>query len=290
MGNITANIPTLVIAKVTATFASLGLDTTKVSIIREAPSVANGTFKSFNPIPGYINAITGFTQGKRYILYPKADLELSTIVSPPEKEPIKVGYIGDSTVAAWMGASTLAALLFTEDEIALGYEAENLAVPGDTIAQQRTVWENRSDKTSFGLLFVEIGLNELDPTEAASVAIARLQAFINVIASTKAESCILVIKTMTPCKERLMNLYSPNGEAANQKKLDIDEAIKGNGPNAITGVNYRISEHTEALNDGEGNLKLYFQATPVDGIHPNNLGKKPIIDIDRLKLYEYGVL
>lgn len=78
--NIFANIPALVFAKETASFSSLGINSTKVSVIREAPTVANGTFKSFFPITGYINAITGFTRGKAYILYPKIDMDLTEVL------------------------------------------------------------------------------------------------------------------------------------------------------------------------------------------------------------------
>lgn len=76
--NVFADIPAAVVAKTSISFASAGLDATKVRIIYEV----GDPLKSF--IPGRaINAISGFTQDKGYYIVPLISLDLSAILAPP---------------------------------------------------------------------------------------------------------------------------------------------------------------------------------------------------------------
>lgn len=76
--NVFADKPAAIVAKTSISFASAGLDATKVRVIYEV----GDPLKSF--IPGRaINAITGFTQDKGYYMVPAVDLDLSAIVAPP---------------------------------------------------------------------------------------------------------------------------------------------------------------------------------------------------------------
>jgi len=181
--------------------------------------------------------------------------------------PFKAYALGDSTVAAFAGGTALMQLFDT------GYTEIDLSVPGHTIAQQKTAWVNQTivaDETAW--VIMQIGLNDLAPAEAASVAIARLQDLADTI---KAEigSKPLLIAQMIPCRQRLINLYgATDGPIAYQKWLDMNAAIAGLGPTPITGVQGRITEHVPLMDDGNGNLRAGFDTG--DGIHPNNAGRQ----------------
>jgi lysophospholipase L1-like esterase len=145
-----------------------------------------------------------------------------------------------------------------------------IAVAGDTIAQQKTAWTARADKATFEAVVVQVGLNDLDPAEAASVAIARLQDLVDTINADV--SVPVYIAQMTPCRARLITVYGGvNGPISYQKWLDINAAIAGTGGTPITGVDGRITSHATSMNDGAGNLLAAYDSG--DGIHPNNKGR-----------------
>lgn len=176
--------------------------------------------------------------------------------------------IGDSTVAAYAGGTAILDLV-TSNRI-----KNSLAVPGQTIAQQKAVWQATSiTPSSVGWVIVQIGLNDLDPSEAASVAIARLQDLVNTIRTTIGSNKPLLISKMIPCRQRLINIYgSTNGLVSYQKWLDMNAAIAGSGATPVTGVDGRITSHEPLMNDGSGNLKAIYDTG--DGIHPNTAGRQ----------------
>lgn len=121
---------------------------------------------------------------------------------------------------------------------------------------------------------MQVGLNDLAPTEAASVAVTRLQVLVNSIADD-APNARIVVATMTPCRARLIAVYGgTNGEKAYQKWLSMNDAIAGIGGGPITGVDARVTSHTDSLNDGSGNLAAAYDTG--DGIHENNAAREII--------------
>lgn len=176
--------------------------------------------------------------------------------------------LGDSTVAN-NGVNQPAILSL----LASGRIKNYLAVPGHTIAQQKTVWVGTTVVAAdVGWVIVQIGLNDLAPAEAASVAIARLQDLINTVRATIGPTKTLLISQMIPCRQRLINIYGAvDGVTSQQKWVDMNAAIAGTGPTPITGVDGRITSHVALMGDGAGNLKSIYDTG--DAIHPNTAGR-----------------
>jgi lysophospholipase L1-like esterase len=154
----------------------------------------------------------------------------------------------------------------------------NIAVGGHTIVDQKTSWETFTPalKASFNYVFIEVGLNDLNPAETAADALVRYQALVDSVIAG-ATSAKIITCTMTPCKSRMIGTYGAvNGLVAYQKWLDMNEAIRGQGANAITGMDAYVDAHTTALDDGSGNLAAAYNLG--DGIHENNAGRIIIAD------------
>lgn len=181
--------------------------------------------------------------------------------------------IGDSTIADYSGQNSILTQMKTIREL----NEYTLAVPGDTIADQLTDWNNLTTQTkdSFDYVFIQVGLNDLNPAESAQTTLIRYQNLVNAIISTINVYCKVYACTMTPCKERLTDLYgATNGLIAYQKWLDMNEAFKGLGSYAITGTYGYVYEHTDLLNDGNGNLKPEYEIPALnDHIHENNAAR-----------------
>lgn len=172
-----------------------------------------------------------------------------------------VAVVGDSTVASYLGYPALPSYLNIDQRL--------VAVPADTISQQKTRWTARSDKSAYEAVIVQVGLNDLNPAEASSVAIARLQDLVNTI--NLDVTCPIYISTMIPCLARLVTIYAGSAGTAYAKWQAMNEAISGGGATPITGVDYRISGHETSMNDGAGNLLAAYDSG--DGIHPNDAGR-----------------
>lgn len=197
--------------------------------------------------------------------------------------------IGDSTIAEYLGQNGVDVYLLKDGDMFAGATILNQAAPGDTIAQQKSIYLNDADKSEYDYVIIQVGLNDLDPLENASVAIARYQDLVNTINDNKKDSCIIIVSSMLECKSRLTFFYgNTNGLIAYQKLLDINEAIMGGGSTPITGVNYRNNTHIQALNDGEGNLAFIYDVG--DLIHETNAGRKIIADAMRKALFKGGLL
>jgi hypothetical protein len=176
--------------------------------------------------------------------------------------------IGDSTVAAYAGGTAILDLVISSRT------KNSLAVPGQTIAQQKSVWQSATvNPVLVGWVVIQIGLNDLVPSEAASVAIARIQDLVATVRTKIGSSKPILISQMTPCRQRLTDIYgSTNGPISYQKWLDINSAIAGSGSTPITGVEGRITSHVELMNDGTGNLLSTYNTG--DNIHPNTAGRQ----------------
>ena len=176
--------------------------------------------------------------------------------------------LGDSTIAAHLGQNAVM------DYVDSVYVKRSLAVPGNTIAAQQVAWESSANRDSPMWVTIQVGLNDLNPAEAASVAIGRLQALVNSVALLSPSTTKVFISKMTPCRASLISTYGGiNGPIAYQKWLDMNESIAGDGATPITGVYGRITSHEPLLNDGVGNLAAAYN---IDDIHENNAGREII--------------
>lgn len=192
------------------------------------------------------------------------------IISPP----FQVVIIGNSTIAAYLGQNEVGSYLFTPEEITAGCSYTSLAVPGHTILQQNGAWSGLSNKTSYEVALLQIGLNDMAPGESAATALARYQALIDDIRADAPDITIITCK-MLPCRQRWIDLYGgTNGPIAYQKQLDMNDAMMGIGPNAITGMDATVSDHYDLLSDGSGNLDAAYDMG--DHIHENNAGRQVI--------------
>ncbi|HLP86503.1 MAG TPA: tail fiber domain-containing protein, partial [Candidatus Paceibacterota bacterium] len=197
--------------------------------------------------------------------------------------------IGDSTSAAYGGQNSVDTYLLTSSDTLVGTTITNQAVSGHTILQQQNTWTADANKATYDWIVVMVGLNDLDPAESAATALGRYQTLINTINAGKKTGAIVIVSTMTPDRQWLINTYGGvNGPIAYQKWLDMNTAIMGGGANAITGVSYRVNNHTLALNDGSGNMALAYDNG--DYIHENNAGRALIASEWRSVLNRAGFL
>ncbi|MEN3976603.1 tail fiber domain-containing protein [Emcibacter sp. SYSU 3D8] len=179
--------------------------------------------------------------------------------------------LGDSTIASYLGQNEVGYYLLTSSDGLIGTTVTTLAQPGHTIDQQKALWTADSNKATYDWIIVQVGLNDLLYSESAATALARYQSLIDTINAEKKASAVVVVATMTPLKQRLIDLYgASNGAISYQKWLDMNVAIMGGGANAITGVQYRVHNHTTELDDGTGNLAAIYN---IDNVHENNAAR-----------------
>jgi hypothetical protein len=175
--------------------------------------------------------------------------------------------LGDSTVAMYLDETALIELVGT-DRI-----KNNLAVPGHTIEQQQSVWNATTVvAATVGWVVVQLGLNNMNPATTAAAELAKLQSLITSIRSKIGLTAPILISKMTPAAQRWTDVYgATNGPIAQQKWIDMNDAIAGNGSTPITGVQARIISHVPLMADSSGNLKAEFNTG--DGIHPTTAGR-----------------
>jgi len=192
--------------------------------------------------------------------------------------------IGDSTIASYACGLQVRDWMLNSCDTANGDFCNSLAVAGNTILQQQTIFLADNNREKYKYVIVEIGLNDLHFSESATTAMLRYQKFIDTINAVNPTAKIIVSK-MIPCKQRLINVYgATNGLVSYNKWLAMNSAIM----NTITGVDYRISRHCDLLNDGNGNLKAIYDCG--DGIHENNNARKIIAAEFRKALNVLGLL
>lgn len=207
-------------------------------------------------------------------------LLLSSIIVKSQPYP-KICIIGNSTVASYLGQNSIS--YYLNNNICCWIT--DLSVPGNTIDQQRAYWDALSlpHKRSFSYVFVEIGLNDLISSDPLLDALGRYQRLIDSIYVNKKTSCKIIGCTMTPCKQRLIDIYGVvNGALSYAKWQAINEAIKGNS-NPILHIDRVVSEHTTTLNDGNGNLSATYDMG--DHIHETNAARDTIANYWIAKIY-----
>jgi lysophospholipase L1-like esterase len=175
-----------------------------------------------------------------------------------------IGIVGNSTIAAYAGGESIASLMNGTST----YSITDISVPGYTIHQEDSVWRLLpvDVKKSLDYVFVEIGLNDLDPEESAKEALLRYQSLINLIRSETSESCKIITSTMTPLKQRLINSYGmTKGLISYKKWIDMNTAMIGSGPDKIVNFDSYCDSHTGLLSDGKGSLSPSYDTG--DGVH-----------------------
>lgn len=206
------------------------------------------------------------------------------IVSPLARNGVSGGsvtpnrglVVGDSTVATYNSNPGIHLLVLSKAETNAGFVLDSIAVPGDTIADQKTDWVAYADKLLLDYVIVEVGLNDLNPAVATATTIAAYQDLIDTIRAGVSSSCLIMLQTMTPCYERFADVgYDPTlGQA---KWVAVNDAIMGRGSSPITGADIREEAHTIALSmDVSGNAALATIYDNGDHIHPNKYGRSVI--------------
>ncbi len=186
-----------------------------------------------------------------------------------------IGIIGNSTIAAYAGGESIAALM----NITSAYSITDISVPGYTIHQEDSLWRAipTGVKQMLNYVFIEIGLNDLEPEEPAQEALLRYQSLINLVRSETNSSCRIITSTLTPCKQRLIYLYGiEDGLIAYRKWLEMNAAMVGTGPDKIINFDSYCSSHTKALSDSLGNLDSSYDTG--DGIHETTRARQIIAD------------
>lgn len=178
---------------------------------------------------------------------------------------------GDSTLAAWAGQNAVASYLISNIDITQGSSLIDISVGGQTILQQKAIWDARSDKNTFDYVIVQVGHNDL--ADPISTIIGRLQSYVDSINSTKKSTCKVIVGTLTPARKRY-DLDVPSGLGYNNW-LALNNAIMGVGSTIITGVYFRTNIHTLSIQDFDtvesninGRLARIYDTG--DGIHENN--------------------
>lgn len=203
--------------------------------------------------------------------------------------PTKGVCIGNSTVAKYHGGESVATLLFTAEEEAAGFSCSSLAVPGHSINQQLEAWKNFKDRGDVDWIIVQIGLNDLDPSDPVDSTLNRYQQLIDNINLMKKSNAKVIVACMIPCRQRLINIYKLGKVSFAKWKL-VNNAIMGKVKKMITGVDYRIDGYVTVLGDTNNNLRPEFQTVKVDHIHENTAGRMVIAGFWRLALAKFKFL
>lgn len=201
-----------------------------------------------------------------------------------QRIPSLGAFISNSTIAAYLGQNSVPSYVINVLDTAAGIKIDELAVAGHTIVQQQAVYLNSANKALYGWVLVEIGLNDLNPAENVSITMSRYQHLIDTI-NYYSTNALVVVGTMTPCKERCIDVYGAvNGLVSYQKWLDMNTAIL----TTITNADARVSAHTALLNDGNGNLATIYDMG--DHIHENNTARRIIANEYIKALTTLGIL
>jgi len=178
--------------------------------------------------------------------------------------------IGDSIIDGILGAVKVSSLLN-----ATGTKTD-IAHQGDDINDQLILWNALSGavQSAMDYVFIQVGLNDTDYTEAASVAMTRYQGLVDQIRLDTTD-CIIVTGAMTPARQVFINADGAvNGAIAWQKVLDMNESIMGGGGFPITDTDLVTDTHFHYLRTSVDNLRLKYDVG--DFIHPTTKAKKII--------------
>lgn len=175
--------------------------------------------------------------------------------------------IGDSTIAAYLGAQPVTNFLTTSRTV------RNIAVPGHAIADQKAAWLATAERSRAQWVVIQVGLNDVLQGSTTASLTAQLQDLVNTVRADAPGAAVLVSQ-LSPMRGRLVaDLGDVAGEAAYQVWLALNAAIAGGGATPITNVQGRVTAHVALLNDGAGNLLPQYDLVD-DFIHTTDGGRQ----------------
>lgn len=147
----------------------------------------------------------------------------------------------------------------------------DLAYPSDTIQNQTTKWNaiSAEDKLKLDFVINVCGNNNLP---GGTTAEGLYQDYMDLIRSEIRPDCKIICCTLTP------STYWPFDGDGQAIRAAFNEAVKGNGVNAITGASAVVTVFTESLSDNALGLLPYFQVDNADPVHPNVIGRGIMAD------------
>lgn len=208
------------------------------------------------------------TDSERMIAHPIAEL--------PETQGPEIVCMGDSTlgrinpgnpeVVSGLSYFYLPSERLTRPGVAL------LAVGADTLAGQKAKWLASWWRTqaSVKVVTIQVGINDILAGTSSATIITNIQGLVDLVKRDRPDVKVAVAE-LTPIKTALDNYYSGTAAAKLTVWEDVNESLLGSGGSPITGVDYRIRDHVDELDDGTGALKVGYD---YDYLHPNNAGRK----------------
>ncbi len=158
----------------------------------------------------------------------------------------------------------------------------NLAVAGTTLINALAYWNSLSTdrKAAFDYVFIAGCFNSLAPaTSSITAYMTAAQNLVNQINLDKKSSCRVIMSTLVPVRQYLIDTYGGvNGALMYTQWLAVNQALQGSGGTPITNVYGCAYEHTDYLNDGTGTMQSIYWATGSDKLHPNIAGEDVIAD------------
>jgi hypothetical protein len=238
------------------------------------------------PLTGATAAYLGSNLGTSGYL-PARHTEFTVYPSSSPLVPMVEGIaLGSSDMqGAWDYVSEISRLytpLEAKTRVGLGL----VAAGGDTTATQKAAYL-ASPWRGAQWAIAMLGENDIGTGMSTSAIIAGVQDMVNTLSANGTE---VLLCTMAPAHSHWIYLFGPvDGEVAQQKWLDVNDAIMGLGGTPITGVAGRCNTHTVALADASWNL-LSIYARPGDLIHWNNVGRALVAGLWRTELTALGWL
>lgn len=177
--------------------------------------------------------------------------------------------IGDSIVATEQIMSPIASFMDSEGTY------YDISHSGDNAQEQSTLFSNLQSHL-IDVVFILVGHNDIVGDWATQVRPA-YQALVTNVRNRIGSRAKIILNTLIPCNRAITY-------AANWGKLN--EAIKGEGIEPITGSDGFIDLTTTALNAGDNTLSPTYDSG--DNLHENDLGRQLIADLWDAKLIELG--
>jgi hypothetical protein len=158
--------------------------------------------------------------------------------------------LGDSDVACFDYFSMVPSHVYTPAEASTRPGIKSLAVPGNTILDQRAAFDAYPHSATVKWVLIQVGLNDVfaagNVAGASAAIITRYQALVNHIPSVN-PSAPIIVATMTPGNAFWENAFGAPATFAKQNWQAVNDAIAGMGGTPITGVSARVTSHTAAL-------------------------------------------
>jgi lysophospholipase L1-like esterase len=211
--------------------------------------------------PGYTNPSGTYTISSNratFEMYPGCNGGITRGVAIKYDSKPSLLFVGNSTMVPIYN-------LFVSENAP--YINNNIAVSGHYISQQLAAWNalTTAQKQSYDYVLLQIGLNDCVANDSTTTATA-YQNLVNQINTDKKATCKIIAATLTPAK---------GSSVDDDKWLAINRAIRGQGANAVEGIDIVMETNTTGL-DGNSDMVMDAQYDSGDHIHPNATGQAVI--------------